>query len=243
MGSSDRRGTWVPLVVARDTLARKLSFRESALARRTLVAKGTGRELACSARCSSFGPTASCATRICRRTRADARICSYECTFCSGVRRRQCSTTSARTAAAASSRVRSGRSARGATGTGLANDPPGDTRRLSSYGRDEIDAFVGRSARFRRGALARAGFQGEHARGGLANASPKRRVGLRDCQAGGRTRADRSRDRSGAGGRRRHEPRARPPARASPSRVTPALRASPSRRRRQSRARRGGDRR
>lgn len=27
-------------------------------------------------------------------------------------------------------------------GTGLATDPPGDTRRLSSYRRDEIDAFA-----------------------------------------------------------------------------------------------------
>jgi uncharacterized protein len=71
----------------------------------------------------------------------EARICSYECTFCAtcvadllhdvcpncggGFQRRP---------------IRPKEAWR--DGTGLANDPAGTRRRLTSYGRDEIAAFV-----------------------------------------------------------------------------------------------------
>ena len=55
---------------------------------------------------------------------ADARICSYECTFCSFQPRP----------------IRPQRAWR--DGTGLINDPAGERRRRSPYGRGEIAVFV-----------------------------------------------------------------------------------------------------
>ena len=74
-------------------------------------------------------------------------------------------------------------SARGATGrvspttrraTGDGGARTAATRSTPSSSRSAHDSA--------RGALARAGFQGEHARRGLANPSAERRVGPRDCQ-------------------------------------------------------------
>ena len=71
----------------------------------------------------------------------DARICSYECTFCAacvdGVLHDVCPNCGGGFEARP---IRPRKAWR--DGTGLANDPPGDTRRLSSYGRDEIEAFA-----------------------------------------------------------------------------------------------------
>lgn len=72
---------------------------------------------------------------------ADARICSYECTFCAGcvddVLHDVCPN------CGGGFQVRPIRPRQAwRDGTGLANDPAGDRRRRSSYGRDAIDVFV-----------------------------------------------------------------------------------------------------
>ena len=71
----------------------------------------------------------------------DARICSYECTFCAacveGVLHDVCPNCGG---GLQPRPIRPQRAWR--DGTGLPNDPPGDTRRLSSFSRDEIEAFA-----------------------------------------------------------------------------------------------------
>jgi hypothetical protein len=70
----------------------------------------------------------------------DARICSYECTFCAacvdGVLYDVCPNCGG---GFQPRPIRPRTALR--EGTGLANDPPGDRRRLSPYSRDEIEAF------------------------------------------------------------------------------------------------------
>ncbi|HWE81178.1 MAG TPA: DUF1272 domain-containing protein [Gaiellaceae bacterium] len=71
----------------------------------------------------------------------EARICSYECTFCAscvdGVLRDVCPN------CGGGFQVRPVRPA-GAwrEGTGIANDPPGTRRRYTPYSREEIGAFA-----------------------------------------------------------------------------------------------------
>ena len=69
----------------------------------------------------------------------DARICSYECTFCAacvdGVLHDVCPNCGG---GFQPRPIRPRHAWR--DGTGLGNDPPGDRRRQSSYSRDEIDA-------------------------------------------------------------------------------------------------------
>ena len=71
---------------------------------------------------------------------ADARICSYECTFCAdcvdGVLHDVCPNCGGGFQARP---VRPAGAWR--DGTGLANDPAGTRRRHSPYSRDEIEAF------------------------------------------------------------------------------------------------------
>ena len=72
---------------------------------------------------------------------SDARICSYECTFCAacvdGVLHDVCPNCGG---GFEPRPIRPRNAWR--EGAGLANDPPGDKRRHSSYSRDEVDAFV-----------------------------------------------------------------------------------------------------
>ena len=72
---------------------------------------------------------------------ADARICSYECTFCADCVRDVLHDVCPN--CGGGFQVRPIRPARGwRDGTGLVNDPPGDRRRHSRYSREEIGAFV-----------------------------------------------------------------------------------------------------
>jgi hypothetical protein len=71
----------------------------------------------------------------------DARICSYECTFCAacvdGVLQNVCPNCGGGFEARP---VRPSQARR--EGTGLVNDPPGSRRRHTPYTRDEIAAFA-----------------------------------------------------------------------------------------------------
>ncbi len=71
----------------------------------------------------------------------DARICSYECTFCAACVEGVLHDVCPNCGGGFQPRPIRPRNA-WREGTGLATDPPGDTRRLSSYRRDEIDAFA-----------------------------------------------------------------------------------------------------
>jgi uncharacterized protein len=72
---------------------------------------------------------------------ADARICTYECTFCA-----ECVEHILRDVCPNCGGGFQPRPIRPRTawreGTGLAHDPPGTQRRHTSYGREEIVAFV-----------------------------------------------------------------------------------------------------
>jgi uncharacterized protein len=70
----------------------------------------------------------------------DARICSYECTFCAVCVEEALHDVCPNCGGGFQPRPIRPRNA-WREGAGLANDPPGDTRRLSSYGRDEIETF------------------------------------------------------------------------------------------------------
>lgn len=71
----------------------------------------------------------------------DARICSYECTFCAACVDEVLHDVCPNCGGGFQPRpIRPQKAWR--DGTGLVNDPAGDRRRLSSYGRDEIAAFV-----------------------------------------------------------------------------------------------------
>ena len=72
---------------------------------------------------------------------ADARICSYECTFCSSCVDTVLHDVCPNCGGGFQPRpIRPQRAWR--DGTGLVNDPAGERRRRSPYGRDEIAAFV-----------------------------------------------------------------------------------------------------
>src|SRR5262245_51818787 len=72
---------------------------------------------------------------------ADARICSYECTFCADCVRDVLHDVCPNCGGGFQVRpIRPARALR--DGTGLVNDPPGDRRRHSRYSRDEIAGFV-----------------------------------------------------------------------------------------------------
>jgi hypothetical protein len=72
---------------------------------------------------------------------ADARICSYECTFCADCVENVLQDVCPNCGGGFQPRpIRPARAWR--DGTGLASDPPGTRRRHASYGRDEIRAFV-----------------------------------------------------------------------------------------------------
>ena len=72
---------------------------------------------------------------------ADARICSYECTFCAACVDEVLHDVCPNCGGGFQPRpIRPQKAWR--DGTGLVNDPAGDRRRRSSYGRAEIDAFV-----------------------------------------------------------------------------------------------------
>ena len=73
----------------------------------------------------------------------EARICSYECTFCAdcadNVLQGVCPNCGGGFVARPIRPVNAWRE-----GTGLVNDPPGSRRRSPSYSREEIDALVAR---------------------------------------------------------------------------------------------------
>ena len=72
---------------------------------------------------------------------ADARICSYECTFCAACVEDALHDVCPNCGGGFQPRpVRPRRAWR--EGTGLESDPAGDRRRQSPFTRDEIDAFV-----------------------------------------------------------------------------------------------------
>jgi uncharacterized protein len=74
---------------------------------------------------------------------ADARICSYECTFCAGCVEDVLHDVCPNCGGCFQPRpIRPAGAWRG--GTGLVNDPAGARRRQASYRRDEIDVFVER---------------------------------------------------------------------------------------------------
>ncbi len=72
---------------------------------------------------------------------ADARICTYECTFCAdcvdGVLQNVCPNCGGGFEARPIRPARVWRD-----GAGLVNNPPGDRRRHTQYSREEIEAFV-----------------------------------------------------------------------------------------------------
>ena len=71
----------------------------------------------------------------------NARICSYECTFCADCVRDVLHDVCPNCGGGFQVRpIRPARAWR--EGTGLVNDAPGDRRRHSRYSREEIDAFV-----------------------------------------------------------------------------------------------------
>jgi len=72
----------------------------------------------------------------------DARICSYECTFCSACVDDVLHDVCPNCGGGFQARPIRPRNA-WRDGTGLVNDPASETRHRSSYSRDEIAAFVG----------------------------------------------------------------------------------------------------
>jgi hypothetical protein len=72
---------------------------------------------------------------------SDARICSYECTFCAACVNDVLHDVCPNCGGGFQPRPIRPRTA-WRTGTGLPNDPPGDARRRSSYSRAEIDDLV-----------------------------------------------------------------------------------------------------
>jgi hypothetical protein len=72
---------------------------------------------------------------------ADARICTYECTFCASCVDDVLHDVCPNCGGGFQPRpIRPAKAWR--DGTGLVNDPAGTQRRHTTYGRDEIDAFV-----------------------------------------------------------------------------------------------------
>jgi len=72
---------------------------------------------------------------------ADARICSYECTFCAGCVEEILHDVCPNCGGGFQARpIRPARAWR--EGAGLVNDPPGDRRRHVRYSREELDAFT-----------------------------------------------------------------------------------------------------
>jgi len=72
---------------------------------------------------------------------ADARICSYECTFCAECVEEVLHDVCPNCGGGFQPRpIRPAQTWR--EGTGLVNDPPGDRRRHTAYTRAELDAFV-----------------------------------------------------------------------------------------------------
>jgi hypothetical protein len=72
---------------------------------------------------------------------ADARICSYECTFCPGCAENELHGVCPNCGGGFVPRpIRPAKAWR--EGTGLVNDPPGTRRRSPSYSREEIDALA-----------------------------------------------------------------------------------------------------
>jgi hypothetical protein len=71
----------------------------------------------------------------------DARICSYECTFCAACVEEVLHDVCPNCGGGFQPRPIRPRTA-WRDGTGLGTDPAGNRRRRSPYGRDEIDAFV-----------------------------------------------------------------------------------------------------
>jgi hypothetical protein len=73
----------------------------------------------------------------------DARICSYECTFCATCADEVLHDVCPNCGGGFEARpLRPAQAWR--EGTGLANDPPGTVRRAAAYSREEIDALVAR---------------------------------------------------------------------------------------------------
>ena len=72
---------------------------------------------------------------------ADARICSYECTFCAACVEEVLHDVCPNCGGGFQPRPIRPRNA-WRDGTGLGNDPAGGGRRRSPYGRDQVDAFV-----------------------------------------------------------------------------------------------------
>lgn len=72
---------------------------------------------------------------------ADARICSYECTFCAACVEQVLHDVCPNCGGGFQPRPIRPQGAWRA-GTGLENDPAGTRRRASPYGRSELDAFV-----------------------------------------------------------------------------------------------------
>ena len=72
---------------------------------------------------------------------ADARICSYECTFCAACAEEVLHDVCPNCGGGFQARpIRPARAWR--DGTGLVNDPPGTRRRRTSYPRDDVAALV-----------------------------------------------------------------------------------------------------
>ena len=73
----------------------------------------------------------------------DARICSYECTFCADCVEEPLANVCPNCGGGFQPRpIRPARTWR--EGTGLAADPPGTRRRHTRYGREELEAFASR---------------------------------------------------------------------------------------------------
>jgi len=71
----------------------------------------------------------------------EARICSYECTFCASCVDEVLDNVCPNCGGGFQARpVRPARAWR--EGTGLANDPPGERRRHTAYSKDELTAFA-----------------------------------------------------------------------------------------------------
>ena len=71
----------------------------------------------------------------------DARICTYECTFCADCVERVLQNVCPNCGGGFQARpIRPAHAWR--EGTGLVNDPPADRRRHTRYSREEIDAFA-----------------------------------------------------------------------------------------------------
>ena len=146
---------------------------------------------------------------------ADARICSYECTFCAGAST-TCCTMSARTAAEASSCARSDRSRPGETGPGSPTTRRATGDAGARTGAMRSPCSSSRFARFRRASASPRRLSGR-ARAprtpGPGSRTPDRSS---PPPAGGRRPADTSHGRSAGGGPPRRGPRAPPPVSSEP---------------------------